>query len=518
MPLNPGSSGTRASFIERNERRLVLLLCAAAALRVFIYASAFPFFNYVDEPRHFDMVLKYSHLRLPGASTEFSPESFPYLILFDSPEYQMTSADFPGGKVPPPIWPTLTGSDRESFVTAEIPRVAPNKPNPESTGAPLYYLLAGIWLDLGRLLGFKDLSLLYWVRFANIPILVTVVWIGYRTAQLLFPNAPSLRLAVPMLLAFCPQGIYFGIESDNLSPLMFGLVFLGLAHWLKNDQLTPRLGAFIGLAIAATWLVKVSNLPLVIVAALAVAAKCMSLARRGKLRTVEVGLIFLAIGAAVPVCAWSGWCERHFGDFTGSTLKIQILGWARKPIAEWWHHPIFTPAGLWTYWSGLMASFWRGEVRWHLQPLAIPNADLVYAISSAFVLALAVWRVCRIPAALAGWQRQTFWLALAAFGACVAFQALLSIMFDFGDSYYPSRDFPYFISGRLIFGAFIPFALLFVLGLDFAMRPIPDVRTRAGIFCAIALALAVSEGVSNGPVFASQYNLFHEWLRPNEPS
>ena len=40
-----------------NERNGVLLLCLFAAIHVFIFSTAFPFFNNVDEEAHFDLVV-----------------------------------------------------------------------------------------------------------------------------------------------------------------------------------------------------------------------------------------------------------------------------------------------------------------------------------------------------------------------------------------------------------------------------------------------------------------------------
>ena len=41
------------------DRRLIVAFCILAAIRVFIYAAAFPFFNNVDEQAHFDLVMRY---------------------------------------------------------------------------------------------------------------------------------------------------------------------------------------------------------------------------------------------------------------------------------------------------------------------------------------------------------------------------------------------------------------------------------------------------------------------------
>src|SRR5437762_11809644 len=49
----------------RSERIVILLFCFAAALRVFIFSAAFPFFSNVDESLHFDLIIQYSRGHLP---------------------------------------------------------------------------------------------------------------------------------------------------------------------------------------------------------------------------------------------------------------------------------------------------------------------------------------------------------------------------------------------------------------------------------------------------------------------
>jgi hypothetical protein len=73
------------------------------------------------------------------------------------------------------------------------------------------------------------------------------------------------------------------------------------------------------------------------------------------------------VAVAVPIGIWFAWNHQHFGDLTATKSKIELLGWTRKPIREWWHHPIFTLHGSKEFWTELVASFWRGEFVWHLQ-------------------------------------------------------------------------------------------------------------------------------------------------------
>src|SRR5215469_4413598 len=86
------------------ERQIVLLFCILASIRVFIFSAAFPFFNNVDEPMHFDLVIKYSHGRIPRGKEMISPDSAIYIALFSSCAYFGTPDKFPGGKMPPPPW------------------------------------------------------------------------------------------------------------------------------------------------------------------------------------------------------------------------------------------------------------------------------------------------------------------------------------------------------------------------------------------------------------------------------
>ena len=86
------------------ERGFVLLLCVLAAVRAFVFSTAFPFFNDVDEPGHFDLVLRYSHGQIPRGMENYSAESSVYLALYSSCAYLGTAAMFPGGQFPPPPW------------------------------------------------------------------------------------------------------------------------------------------------------------------------------------------------------------------------------------------------------------------------------------------------------------------------------------------------------------------------------------------------------------------------------
>src|SRR5207244_9748058 len=113
-----------------------------------------------------------------------------------------------------------------------------------------------------------------------VPLIAIVVWLGYVTARTIAPERVDLRVGVPMLLAFIPQNVFYAMNNDVLSPICFGALFLCLLQWLRAKTPVFSLGALTGLAIAATYLTKLSNLPLIAVALAAIIAKLASITRQ----------------------------------------------------------------------------------------------------------------------------------------------------------------------------------------------------------------------------------------------
>ena len=486
----------------------VILLCLIAGIRMFVFSAAFPFFNNVDEQAHFDLVVKYSLGKIPTRLDFIAPESARYMVLFGSPEYFFKPEQFPDGKIPTPLCNLPADQTGQRFEHQMA--LWQKEVNHEASGAPLYYLVAAGWFLLGRSLGLEGVHLLYWIRFLNVLIIAALVVLGFVASRMVFQGRRWLWLGVPLLLSFFPQDAFYSIQSDVLSPLCFGVAFVCLVKWLPGvDAPDRRLSAMTGLAIAATGLTKSSNLPLLVVALVFVLGKIWRLTRAKALRAAMPGLGLLAVCAVVPIGTWMVWNWRVFGDLTGSNVKIQILGWTHKPFADWWHHPIFTPRGAWTFASELIASFWRGEFVWSLRRLAWPMMDNFYVISSLLLLASALVSLLRKSTDKGSVQPLGLWLAFASFAAALAFLAFLSIAFDFGQCFYPSREHPYFTSGRLLCGALIPFLLLYVYGLDQALGRVKNKATPILVLSGVVLLILISEIGINLPAFYSQYNFFH---------
>ena len=482
-----------ASPVSR-ERWCISILSAIAALHVFVFSAAFPFFN-VDEMYHFDLVVRYSRLDLPRKPEVFSDEAMRYIVIFSTWEYTRTNDTL----LAPP-WKQPIAAVEPILVSRELRWRAVNY---EVTQPPLYYLLGGACWRLGLALGFHDGFALYLLHFSNVLVVAALVWIAWIAARLVFPGNYFIRIAVPALMAFMPDRIFYSVNNDLLSPLCFGAAFIGLLKILRADIPSKFLAAATGLALAATFLAKSGNLPLLAVSGIFVAYKTVVLLRQKKLGASLPSLAWLFFCAVLLPAAWTVWCKIHFGDFVGSSDVARELGWTIKPFFQWWHHPIFTPRGFWVFLSGNLETFWQGEMLWHTRPLFLSPVSLFYTLASVLLIAAALLCLKRADV----FQRRALLFAFAGLAAAFAFYGFLSIIYDFHNCFYPSRQSPYFVSGRLILGALVPFLLLFVFGLDGLLNRLGN----PGKFSILALFLLFMLGAeiaTNWPVFLSQYNWF----------
>jgi len=487
---------------DANERKIILLLCLLAAAHVFIFSAALPFFSNVDEQMHFDLAVNYSQGKIPRVLSPPNAEALPFMVIYGSPEFLQTS----GGIASPP-WKLPLADVRENLLNKSA-AYQNHFQNHEAASPPLYYAVAGAWWRLGKILGLDGGHLLYWLRFLNVPLVAALVWLGWLAAKKVFPENNFIRLAVPALIAFLPQTTFYAINNDVFSPLTFGAAFILLLYFWEAEIPSTRLAAATGLALAATFLTKISNLPLLVVAGIFLALKCFRLARAAKMQPAAPSLYFLLLCAGLPVIGWLAWCKSNFGDLTGSAAKIHFLNWTSQPFAEWFHHPIFTPSGLWFFLKGNLATFWQGELLWHRQPLALPILDLLYVLLTLVLLLFALNILLRRPNTFSASQRTALRLAFASFVALLMFFAWLSVKYDFNDCFYPSREHPFFVSGRLLLGALIPLLILFAVGLDQLLKKFPD-RVKFFALAVLLLLMLTSEIAIDWCIFPSAYNWFH---------
>src|SRR6266849_3114334 len=275
------------AFTNSKEHALVLFFCFAAALRVFIFSAGFPFFSNVDEDLHFDLIIQYSHARPPRTFDLLKEETLTWIVPYASPEFLATPDQFPGAKPPQPSW-KQSGPEVEPEIAATKAAWS-TEVNFESSQPPLYYALASVWWRIGQRIGLTGIQALYWIRFLNVPLIAIVVWLGYVTARTIAPENSTLRIGVPLLLAFIPQNVFYAINNDVLSPICFGALFLCVLQWLRAKTPSLSFGALTGVAMA---------FPII----------------RQKPRAALAVFAALILCAAIPIGSWMIWTTYQFGD------------------------------------------------------------------------------------------------------------------------------------------------------------------------------------------------------------
>jgi hypothetical protein len=506
-----------AGISKLKEQKIVWWICLAAAVHVFVFAAAFPVFNQLDEGCHFDLVVRYSHGQLPRGLQPMDREASLYLLTYGSPEFKGLAKDFPDGRFPTPPWVQTTTNQsawrNAAFAQAamdwETDKKLPFWTNYETSQQPLYYTLAGFWWRLGQWLGFAGLWLVYWLRFLNVVFVAALVWIGHGAAREIFPEQKFFTLGVPALIAFAPMQAFYSIQNDVLSPVCFGLAFIFLLRLWRAEIPGAWLGAATGLSLAAAFLTKLSNVPLLAVAGIFIVLKMCRLMKAGTLQRSLPAFLVLFFCAALPAAAWLTWTKIAFGDFTGSAAKLRFITWTPKPFHEWWHHPIFTPSGLWIFISHLAWTTWEGYLHWHGNLLTLPAVNAVYVIVTLSVLSFALLNLLTREKSATEFQRCALWFGLCCLAAGVGFLAWLSIIFDFGICPDPSREHPYFTEGRMILGAMVPGLMLYLYGLHYLLQGAKNNWAKPLMLGLIILFMLVSEIATDWTVFSSQYNWYH---------
>ncbi len=489
-----------------HEYTIIKVICIIAACRVFIFNAAFPLFNNVDERAHFDLVYKYSDGQIPRAKVEnFSREAAKLILLYGTPEYLSKAEQFPQSSVPKPMWTYPNIQRASGFAKAVVEWQ--NRENHETASFPVYYIIAGIWCRAGRVLGMTGGHLLFWIRFLNVPLFTALVWLSYRLGRTFYPDGSLQRIGLPLFVAFFPQDAFYSINSDAISSLLLGISFFMLLQiYFENKSVHYHL--LTGLMAAATLLAKISNVAVLALLCAIVVLKVGRLIGEKKVKEYLPRLCILLAAAAVPVGIWLSRNYLVFGDITGTTEKIKYLGWTVKPLSKLLDHPIFTSKGMFNFLTELTRTFWRGEFVWHLEPIAWRCTDLFYIVSSAvFIVACGFGVILRRNKTDRPY-RFVLVMSFLVVGVSVMFLAFLSILYDFDGCYYPSREQPYFVSGRLITGALLPFLLIYIDGLDNIFRWLGR-RTVLSVITVLVIGITLSELWLTAGVFSSSYNWFH---------
>ncbi|NNL68246.1 MAG: hypothetical protein HKP30_18500, partial [Myxococcales bacterium] len=279
--------------MKRSGRVAIVGLALVAALRVLVMAAGFPFFHAVDEHQHVDTIHRWSRGQLPGDATVHLGDpvidwalrfgSFEYLEPEPEPPYAARPAFQPGAP-----WAALA---RNAFASVV---------NQEFESPPVYYATAALWYRLGET-ALADLDLLLWLRALNALTLALLVLGSHAWLRRRAPGDPLLHTGVPALIAFFPQDAFYGVSPDGFCALVGGLAFAAAVEASDGGRRGLRSDVGAGLAIAAAFLAKYTN---VVYAGLLAVAYGWRVLAQGSMRRVAPGAAAAAGAALLPVALW----------------------------------------------------------------------------------------------------------------------------------------------------------------------------------------------------------------------
>ncbi len=500
------------AFLRSKQNLIVAAICACAFLRILIFCAGFPLFNTLDEQDHLETVRNYSRGMVPGKASPLSdPDMARVFALYGSPEYLISRQRLHAVGMDVPV-PELAPQVRELQFERRF-NYWLTQPVTEAQSPPVYYAVAGVWYKLGALLGIKDWALAYWVRFLNAILYGVFIWIAFLFVREVYQQNTFLCVAVPGLLAVFPQDVFFGVNRDILSPLLVTVALLLLFRAMEKEK-DWRLelaagGAVTGLA----FLTDVSNFVLfgVFMAVLYILARKNIQHEKVRRDFWTIGLG--AMAAALPPVLWMARNRAVTGDLTGSKAKIAYLGWTVKPWGDFWQHPIFTLHGAGYFLREMILKYWRGELVWQGTPMRSAIMDGFYLISTCLLItAFAAHVVGRNEAEEHAPRerglRVNGLVSLYLLAVSILFLGAISLPFDFHECVYPSRQNPYFLSGRIICGTLLPFAVIYAGGFEFLWRPLRRYVHPVIPFAVICVLITGSEMLLRADVFHSAFNFF----------
>lgn len=495
------------AFLKRKQSWIAGSMCCFALLRILIFAAGFPLFNNVDEQDHYEMVYRYAHGFVPKKTLpQTDPEMARVFTLYGSPEYFVSGdllrslgLNVPIAELPAPMKEVQYQRVFDTWMKQSAF---------EAQSPPVYYMVAGVWYRLGAFLGWREWALAYWVRFLSALVYAVFVWISFLFIKQVYPDRTFLCVAVPVFLATFPQDVFFGMNRDIFSPLLAASVLLLVFRAMEQESgWRSELigGAFLT---GLSFLTDVSNFVLFAVLGLVLYKLGARLAKDQGAGREFAAVLAAATAALLPPLLWMARNRAVLGDLTGSRAKTAYLGWTIKPWHEMLQHPILTLHGMNLFIGDLIPMYWRGEFFWHGTAIRWHMADVFYVGSSYLMLvgfALYLWRDDQ-----GGSQsgRLSNYFSLYLVMASVLFLAAISLPFDFHQCFYPSRAYPYFVSGRIISGTILPFALIYLTGLEYLWRPIRKYVHPIFPVVAICVFILCVEISIRSAVFHSNFNFF----------
>lgn len=327
--------------------------------------------------------------------------------------------------------------------------------NAEVIQPPLYHALLA---PISRLIPRGIETELYVLRLVSIVIGLAVIALAYLTAHLVFPEAPLIRVGVPVFVAFQPQ---FSFEAAIVNHDILVIALFSLVSYLTlrgvRDGFSPRLELLLGLLAAAGLWTKTSFGLVLPVVALAVWLRWRDRHRAWGDRMASwhwlAGSLFLT--TILPLLAITPWFVRSFvlyGDPTGAQRLREIPEYGEQAQTYW---DMIADK---EFWRGRLEDFW-GNYGWRqvpFDPLVYRVVWVLWGVAAlgllAFLVRGLVRRLRKAPPLLSRYQWRSLGLLL-----------LSVLLLIYGVLYVGTIQFT---QSRFAFPGMIGFALLTMVGVD----------------------------------------------------
>lgn len=486
----------------------IALLTLFAALKVFLFSAASPFFAPTDELSHYDNIYRYAHGDIPQKIVNIRKDSARQIVFFRSLENQSAPPPDNAAWYSMPFWADNVATGYPAF-PQNVAAVTIAK-NIELVQPPPYYILAGAWYRLGWGLGLRGGWLLYWLRFLDIPLFAGLVPTAYLLGVACYGRESWVPMGAAIFTVTVPQDIFYSLNNDCLPPLASGLALLAVIRLITASR--PKLAAHIaaGLLVGLALLTKLSNLPLLLPVAILFAPHARKL---GKNRAHVLSMAVFLFLAFLPLGLWMLWNHHNTGDWMNSADKAATLTWTRKSWGQIWDHPIFRGPGVTHFYWLTIANFWCGEGWWHGLRASPAWLDGLFVLLSTGLFVVVSVALVRRKLKDGGLYDFAF---LSYVVSSVLSLLILSLLWDFGACFNPSRAEPFFVSGRLILGCLLPFVLVCMRGFEIISSRI-GVRQRNLIFGALVAIILVGQTMPRIEQFKSAFNWYHLKV-PGDPN
>jgi hypothetical protein len=430
-------------------RALPALLSILTLALGLIYLAVIPPWGGPDEPRHYEYVrLLYEKGRLVSWSDADKKIMIEIIRSMDAVNYWKwgVSEWKPNGSAPLP----------NDFL-AIYPQNAHELHQP-----PLAYLLYLVPLELTR--GSGILAQLYAMRLLSILLNVVVVLAAYYAGRELFPQDPTLALALPIFIMLLPQHLFLHstVSNDHLTEAALAWLFVILLRVFRLGLSLPRvlgLVACTAIALAA----KRTGLYALPILGIAFFAYAFAHWGGGRMTTTQksirlaITVIVLALGAVGVVYAWR-WLGAHQPQLQDYIVRL-FLFLPTQQFPFQLDARVIAPSAFRlyaAYLKNVFISIW-GHFGWMNITLGV-QIYWGFAALSALAFGGLVWFAVRDLPKWESWRRAVLFVFAAS--VLVALAATIGLQVRFWDLGWGGAP-----QGRYLFPVLIPLATLFLLGL-----------------------------------------------------